>query len=454
MIAPITARIIIPRYTSKVQIKNRPINTHQAMITEEIERELREALAHLYDPDYRPPAGVCALLGCDAEDGALAVQSAVIRAIEDLEPSPNTPASAHVRQAYQLIHSRFVLKLTQEETAERMLMSLSSVRRAQRSAVHTLARVLWERSQGCRRPAADLTQESEEQPPGEGTAEIQPLGWRSQVRQELASLRARDPGSVSDVGETINGVLELARALTSKRGVRVQVGAVQPNLVAAIHPSVLRQILITAIGRVARYTPPGQIVVFARLEDGNVKITVTSTMAAEDRLTEMDLIRDIPVPENVSVEAHLDGEFAFLWVELPSVGKITVLVVDDNLDMARFYRRSTEGTSYHIVHILEGHSLFESIETTTPDVIVLDVMLSDVDGWELLMRLRQDPATRSIPVIVCSVVREEELALSLGAALYLAKPVRPRQFIQALDQARRPALTGVPKPPANSAAAC
>jgi CheY-like chemotaxis protein len=61
-------------------------------------------------------------------------------------------------------------------------------------------------------------------------------------------------------------------------------------------------------------------------------------------------------------------------------------------------------------------------------------MLPDVDGWDLLMHLHEDPTTREIPVIVCSVVREGKLALSLGAALHLPKPVEPCQLIQALDQ--------------------
>ena len=223
----------------------------------------------------------------------------------------------------------------------------------------------------------------------------------------------------------------------------------QPNLVTTIHPSVLRQILITAIGRVAGCTSTGQITIFARLEGGSVKITVTGPIATEDRPTKSDFIRDILAPEGVSIETHIDGDHIFLWIELPSVGKITVLAVDDNLDMARFYRRSTEGTSYHIVHTAEGQGLFKTIEATAPDIIVLDVMLPDVDGWELLMRLHEDCATRSIPVIVCSVIREEELARSLGAALYLLKPVRPRQFTQALDQVLSQAPTGVPRSPAN-----
>jgi CheY-like chemotaxis protein len=66
---------------------------------------------------------------------------------------------------------------------------------------------------------------------------------------------------------------------------------------------------------------------------------------------------------------------------------------------------------------------------------VLDVMLADMDGWELLASLTNHPQASSIPVIVCSVVRGEDLAPALGAVSYLPKPVRPLQFIEALDQA-------------------
>jgi CheY-like chemotaxis protein len=150
----------------------------------------------------------------------------------------------------------------------------------------------------------------------------------------------------------------------------------------------------------------------------------------------------------------VDEDHVFLWAEMPSVGRIIVLAVDDNPDMARFYRRSAEGTSYRIVHVAQGQEAFKTIEAIAPDIIVLDVMLPDVDGWQLLMHLHEHHATRSIPVIVCTVVREEELALSLGAALYLPKPVRPHEFIQALDQALPQASVKAPISRANNGATC
>jgi CheY-like chemotaxis protein len=61
-------------------------------------------------------------------------------------------------------------------------------------------------------------------------------------------------------------------------------------------------------------------------------------------------------------------------------------------------------------------------------------MLPDIDGWKLLTQLREHPATQAVPIIVCSVVRREKLALALGATMYVSKPVGYQQFVQALDQ--------------------
>jgi CheY-like chemotaxis protein len=425
------------------------------MITcEEFERELHEALAHLYDPDYQPSEALCAAIGCETQDGVLGVQTAMLRAIESLKPPSNTPPTAHTRQVHALLHNRFVLKLTQEETADRMHISRTSVHRAQRKAVHTLARALRERSQAQGPATQARLQEPGGQPPGEEAPGSQAVDWQSQVQRELASLQAKAPDRVSDVGGVIGSALEFVNPLTSEHGVHLEVRSLQPGLVATVHPVVLHQILISAMRRLARSMSNGRIAIYARLEDGNVRITLTGAVAAEGGLREDDLVRDIPVSQDVSLKTYIDGVQVFVWIEAPSVGKVTVLVVDDNEDMARFYKGATVGTRYHIVHITQGRSLFDALAAIAPDAIVLDVMLPDIDGWRLLMRLREDPATRSIPVLVCSVVREEDLALSLGAMRYLPKPVRPREFIQALDQVLPPAAAGASISPASNGEAC
>ena len=405
------------------------------MTVETIEQELRHALGHLHDPSYQPPDVLYALIGCDSLSGPVSVQSALIRSIDDLKPATGLPASAQSAQSYDVLLNRFVLGLTQEEATDRLHLSLSSLRRAQRVGVHTLTRLLWE----CNETRLRALEHHSRQTPAEGlpgdeNVHAQATDWLGQAEHELASLQAAAPDAVSDVATTIAGVLELEKALGLQKQVGLKIEFVQPGLSAKLHRSVLRQILITALRRLAEYAVEEPIRIYAGLGDGDVQITISATLSPDHQPTVQDLVGDILIPEGVSVAASIKGIHVFLRVEMPSVGKINVIVVDDNPDMARFFRRATEGTRYRIVHLQQGAELFDSIAVARPDVVVLDVMLPDVDGWELLLRLHEDPETRTIPVIVCSVVREGELAISLGASSYLPKPVRRREFIQALDR--------------------
>jgi len=416
---------------------------------EEFEQHLRDALTQLYDPTYQPPEDLWAVTGCDPQQGVEPVQAALIRAIEDLKPLPDVPPTARIKRIHDLLSYRYVQDLTQERAAECLGITPRHLRREQREAVHVLARRLWEQSHA---------QEYEMQLPESTMPDAQAVAYRSQVRQELASLQKSAPGIVADVGEAIQGAVEVGSALTTRQGVGLAVEQVQPNLTAAIHPSALRQILITAIGNLAQHMTSGQITLGAEREEGRVRITITGCPVTVDRPSDSNLVREIMTAQGGSVEVGMDGDRASFRVALPPAEEITVLVVDDNMDLVHFYRRYTAGTRYRIIHAAQGQRVFEIIETSVPDIIVLDVMLPDIDGWELLAHLHEHPATRSIPIIVCSVIRERDLALALGAALYLPKPVRRQQFVQALDrvldQVLNRASTGVPRVPANNAVTC
>jgi CheY-like chemotaxis protein len=423
---------------------------------ESFKQQLQDTLGHLYDPTFSPGEAVWMVTGVTPSQGVEAVQSALIRAIEALRPARDVPSTARARRIYDLLSFRYVRQLTQEEVADHLGFTPRHVRREQREAVDVLAHRLWARSlktlAGAEAaPALDAAQ------PGQSTSSA----WRSQVRQELASLQKTDPDSVANVEEAIDGVVALERTLASRHGIRLQVGHIAGwesarNTYAAIHPSALRQVLVAAIGRLVQYMSSGQITVGwesagTECKRDSVRITITGCPVEVDQALTSALIREIVSSEGGTVEVDRDDARIVFQIELPSVSGVTVLVIDDNSDLVHFYRRYTVGTRHHIVQVKEGKDAFKSVRESMPDIIVLDIMLPDIDGWELLTLLCEHPETREIPVVVCSVVREEELALALGAALYLPKPVRRRQFLQALEQVLDPGLAGAPRSRANSA---
>jgi CheY-like chemotaxis protein len=77
-----------------------------------------------------------------------------------------------------------------------------------------------------------------------------------------------------------------------------------------------------------------------------------------------------------------------------------------------------------------------------PVAILLDVVIPGRDGWELLLELKQLPSTREIPVIICSALDEPAVAIALGAAAYLQKPIDQAGLLAALTPLLRPSPAG------------
>lgn len=396
---------------------------------ERLRSELSEILPRLHDPTLSPSDFLREVVGA-GEAEAAAVQACILARIEELRPPATTPKDSRSYREYELLRSRYVLGLTQEDTAERMRIGVRTVQRLQVQAIHALAVRFWrDYQQRSGKESGTAT------PPGSADATLP--DWQMQARQEFASLSATDPDAVSDVQAVIADVLKDELILAHPQPLHVQVGFIQQGLETAIHPIALRQILIAIIRRLARCVADNKITIYARSEEGKARITLTGTVEAQTLAEKPALLEDIVAPDTVSLELQHESNSVFLSVWLPLTGAVTVLVVDDNADMVQFYRRCMAGTRYQLLHVSSAQAMFDALAQSLPDIIVLDVMLPDQDGWHVLMRLRENRETRSIPVMVVTVMREEELALSLGAAGYLTKPVSPQRFITALDTLAR-----------------
>ena len=207
----------------------------------------------------------------------------------------------------------------------------------------------------------------------------------------------------------------------------------QENLSADIHPSILKQILVSALNQLSNIFKNSQIEIYALLEDGMVVISINGNVTLSNVVKVQDILSEIFIPQLVQVSfSEKEGNFS-LQIKIRPIGQRVVMVIEDNPDMIHFFKRATVGTPYHIVHIPQPRNIFDLISEGKPDIIVLDVMLPEIDGWQLLTHLHENPLTRPIPKIVCSVVKEGDLAVALGASSFLAKPINHKQFVDALD---------------------
>jgi DNA-binding response OmpR family regulator len=106
-----------------------------------------------------------------------------------------------------------------------------------------------------------------------------------------------------------------------------------------------------------------------------------------------------------------------------------ILVVDDEERMARFIRLNLEHDGFQVVEAFRGMQAIQSLRDRMPDIIILDVMMPDIDGFEVLQMIRE---TSQVPVIMLTAKGEENdrvRGLELGADDYVTKPFSPRELV-------------------------
>lgn len=105
-----------------------------------------------------------------------------------------------------------------------------------------------------------------------------------------------------------------------------------------------------------------------------------------------------------------------------------VLIVDDNLDAREMYALYLEHSGFRAAEASDGETAIEIVRREQPAVILMDATMPRLDGWEAARRLKADPATRSIPLIMLTAhafSEHRERAAEVGADAFLAKPVLP-----------------------------
>lgn len=400
----------------------------------QFEQEIHDALGFLFDPTYEPSDLLRSAFDSEAGRHTETIQSALIQEIKDLQPAPEVPPNARALRIYQLLSYRYLQQLSQEQTAELLDITPRHLRREQKAAVHVLAQRLWKQIQPLSGTRPEDTADNEPVDRVESVNASQSANWKSQVQEELASLYKSVSGTVADVTAGVEGAIGVAQTLAAGHSVQLEIESLEPDLMVTMHPSALRQVLVDAVDELVQRMTTQKISLQVRRSHDRVQFAFIAKPAPAQDVPEFTLVKGILKAHSGSVQIQRTDTALTLKIAIPSPDTATVVVIDDNADLVHFYRRYTERTRYQIVHLDEGPNLLGRIRQADPDVIVLDIMLPDTDGWELLTHLHEYPDTRSIPVIVCSVIRHEELALALGAALYLSKPVHRSEFVRALEQ--------------------
>jgi CheY-like chemotaxis protein len=109
----------------------------------------------------------------------------------------------------------------------------------------------------------------------------------------------------------------------------------------------------------------------------------------------------------------------------------TILVIDDDLSNLALAEALLQTEGYQVRVAMDGPSMFRVLKTCTPALILMDIQLPEVDGWELTRQLKADPATSGIPVIAITAygkAGDDKKARQAGFVEFLSKPVSTREL--------------------------
>lgn len=105
--------------------------------------------------------------------------------------------------------------------------------------------------------------------------------------------------------------------------------------------------------------------------------------------------------------------------------KKRILVIDDEVDLLEIVKARLEANDFEVETAISGREGLASVKVKRPDVIILDLMMPEMDGYAVLSKFKGDKATRDIPIIVLTALAEEDSgkkAIELGADSYIVKP--------------------------------
>jgi signal transduction histidine kinase len=289
----------------------------------------------------------------------------------------------------------------------------------------------------------------------------------------------------TDVDDVVTRAIETCQPLVDARGIRLSVSVGEPSLCVLGDSTRLVQVLCNVLHNAVKYSGDGgEVVVSVQVEGTDVVVSVRDDgigipadmlprvfdlftqvrgtvgaaegglgigLALARRLAEMHggslearsegagqgstFVLRLPLPIDPDLETH---EPVAVPVVVPS-RKLRILVADDNEDAADSLAMVLEGAGHTVTTVYDGHAAIESAEATRPDVIVLDIGMPKLDGYEAARRIRKTPWGAEVFLVALTgwgQADDRRQAAEAGFDVHLTKPVEPAHLAAVLAKGR------------------
>jgi CheY-like chemotaxis protein len=396
---------------------------------------LRSALHNLYYPDQLRRSPLTKILVIDQRfDGASLLQRILIDAIEKLKPGQEEPPQSHSWRIYDILVYRYIRQFDRELVANQLGISGRQFRREQRTGLETLAGFL-AREYSLETKIAAM----QEDKIGEKTDA--PDEFKEPIPDELSRLKDNPNHGPTMVKQVMKAVLNLSRPLAERFAVHINCSQEENIPDLEIPALALRHILLTLLSVAIPQVSGKRLNIFIASSEKKVMVEIVpqgpleqTYEMLENGQKSLSIVQQLMELFNGTFSLSTESCRYSVRLTFPSIEKIPVLLIDDNPDTILLFQRYASTTRYIVTGVRDADKAAHLAEVHSPKIILLDLMMPGVDGWEVLSQIRQNPLTDAIPIVVVSILPQESLALSMGANAFLQKPISQNDFLNLLNQ--------------------
>ena len=400
---------------------------------------LQDTLRDLYNPVTLRQNKLLLLLDLtNRSNPVMSLQEHIIDAIQALRPADNVPIQADSWRIYHVLNYRHIEQSSQPTVAATLSLSVRHLRRLERLSEQALADYLWKRYHV--QEKMEKLRHSAQPFAVQGTSQENP----PDVNDELDWLKVSFPNQTDDIAHLVNTVLETVKPLFTQSHILIRC-EIDPGI-PPIHGQLVafRQALLNLLTAAAHAINSGTVALNVTPERSGIRIDIHTPASEWKPWTTSDSVAD---------HVQMARRFAKLFNGMLEIGAVQlksppfnavlhypldeavpVLVIDDNEDILRLIQRYLTGTLYRFVGVRNPDEALNLVKELSPRAVLMDVMLPGNNDWDLLGQLRVHPALLGVPIIVCTILPQEDLALALGAAAYLRKPINREVLLSTLDQ--------------------
>jgi CheY-like chemotaxis protein len=392
-------------------------------------KHLGDAYEHLYDIVYLRNHALTHLLIPQTEarkEKAWQLHNLLIDIIQDLNPGTKAPVFSREWRRHRLMTMRYIDGQTPQAVADQLNISRRHFYRELEGAIEVVAEILWER----------LAIEDTPTPESPDVA-----AHRMELLRLEAARFAQAERSVP-IANIVRGAVDLLADKLNQAGIHFETEFDLPSPEIESGSQPLRQLMLALLGHVIADAPQTSVMILLRAEDDMAHLMITiEPMEAIRGLTPQEIVvREATLEELAQMsgaQLTLDvshNRITGFGIRLPMAAtQKTILVVDDNDDILELLGRYLTAHQYRVLFAHDAQQAIAHMQNTRPYAIVLDLMMPQMDGWDLLQRFLTQPDTQTVPIIICSVLKQKDLALSLGATAFIEKPISEMLLLSTLD---------------------